>query len=277
MGSGVGGASRRAPRAADRGRRVDRDSCRRACGAARLRAMLRPPETPGGPGRALAVAAMWGIGCIAVGPAPTSTARSWPPATRSTTSPHRRRRRPGHARADRRPHSPRLRRDPRGGVADAQPAAPAISKSSPPAAGSSPRWPRPEPRRTDELAAGARRPPGRDARQRHHHRRGQVRLRAGQWPPSCASSKSSAAWIAEGPVQLVPTYLGAHAVPAEYPRSADGTDRSAVCSRHGRRPIAEQLPAVAGQGDRPLLRRLLREDGVFSPGQSRPRPRAAEQ
>jgi imidazolonepropionase len=46
----------------------------------------------------------------------------------------------------------------------------------------------------------------------------------------------------EGPVQLVPTFLGAHAVPAEYRDRPDGTD-SYVAS-----VVDDQLPAVARQG-----------------------------
>jgi imidazolonepropionase len=85
----------------------------------------------------------------------------------------------------------------------------------------------------------------------------------------------------EGPVQLVPTFLGAHAVPAEFrDRSAvaasaaigaaghDGTDRYVA------HVIREQLPAVARQ-------RIARfcdvfcETGVFSADQSRRILRAA--
>src|SRR3989304_5488436 len=46
----------------------------------------------------------------------------------------------------------------------------------------------------------------------------------------------------EGPVEIVPTFLGAHAVPAEYRDRPDGTEA------YVRRVIGEQLPAIELQG-----------------------------
>src|SRR5664280_32074 len=77
----------------------------------------------------------------------------------------------------------------------------------------------------------------------------------------------------EGPVQAVPTYLGAHAVPPEYrDRSAvglpDGTDRYVTDV------VEEQLPAVARQGIARFCD-VFCEHGVFSADQSRRILRAA--
>ena len=77
----------------------------------------------------------------------------------------------------------------------------------------------------------------------------------------------------EGPIQLVPTYLGAHAVPPEYrDRSAmglpDGTDR------YVSDVVEEQLPAVARQGIARFCD-VFCETGVFSADQSRRILRAA--
>lgn len=66
----------------------------------------------------------------------------------------------------------------------------------------------------------------------------------------------------EGPVQLVPTFLGAHAVPAEYRGRASGTDAYVATV------IGDQLPAVARQGIARFCD-VFCEAGVFSPGQSR--------
>lgn len=66
----------------------------------------------------------------------------------------------------------------------------------------------------------------------------------------------------EGPIQIVPTFLGAHAVPAEYRDRPDGT------AAYASSVIDDQLPAVARQ-------RIARfcdvfcERGVFSAEQSR--------
>lgn len=85
----------------------------------------------------------------------------------------------------------------------------------------------------------------------------------------------------EGPVQLVPTFLGAHAVPAEF------RDRSAVAAsavigaagpggtdRYVAHVIQEQLPAVARQGMARFCD-VFCETGVFSADQSRLILRAA--
>jgi imidazolonepropionase len=66
----------------------------------------------------------------------------------------------------------------------------------------------------------------------------------------------------EGPIQLVPTFLGAHAVPAEFRTRADGTDAYVASV------IGEQLPAVARQG---IARScdVFCEQGVFDASQSR--------
>src|SRR5450759_5961134 len=79
----------------------------------------------------------------------------------------------------------------------------------------------------------------------------------------------------EGPVQLVPTYLGAHAVPAEFRDGStvaasaaigaaghDGTDRYVA------HVIREQLPAVARQGIARFCD-VFCETGVFSADHSR--------
>jgi imidazolonepropionase len=66
----------------------------------------------------------------------------------------------------------------------------------------------------------------------------------------------------EGPVDVVPTFLGAHAVPAEYRSRPDATDA------YVQAVIDEQLPAVAAQG---LARfcDVFCELGVFTAHQSR--------
>jgi imidazolonepropionase len=66
----------------------------------------------------------------------------------------------------------------------------------------------------------------------------------------------------EGPVELVPTYLGAHAVPAEYHARADRTEAYVAAV------IGEQLPAVARQGIARFCD-VFCEKGVFSADQSR--------
>ncbi len=66
----------------------------------------------------------------------------------------------------------------------------------------------------------------------------------------------------EGPVDVVPTYLGAHAVPAEFRSRPEGTEA------YVRSVIEEQLPGVAAQG-RALSCDVFCEDGVFSADQSR--------
>ena len=56
----------------------------------------------------------------------------------------------------------------------------------------------------------------------------------------------------EGPIDVVPTYLGAHAVPPEFRTRPDGTEA------YVRSIIEEQLPGVAAHGRATVLRRVLR-------------------
>lgn len=72
----------------------------------------------------------------------------------------------------------------------------------------------------------------------------------------------------EGPVDVVPTYLGAHAVPPEFRARPDGTEA------YVRHVIEEQLPGVAAQG-RAVSCDVFCEEGVFSADQSRRILRAA--
>ena len=67
---------------------------------------------------------------------------------------------------------------------------------------------------------------------------------------------------AEGPVDVLPTWLGAHAVPTEFRSRPDGTEA------YVRHCIDEQLPGVAAQG-RARFADVFCERGVFSPDQSR--------
>ncbi len=71
---------------------------------------------------------------------------------------------------------------------------------------------------------------------------------------------------AEGPVDVIPTFLGAHAVPAEV--RAAHPDPSAATEAYVRAVIDEQLPAVAAQG---IARSadVFCEEGVFSADQAR--------
>jgi len=66
----------------------------------------------------------------------------------------------------------------------------------------------------------------------------------------------------EGPVDIVPTFLGAHAVPPEFRTRPDGTEA------YVRSVIEEQLPGVAAQG-RAISCDVFCERGVFSADQSR--------
>jgi imidazolonepropionase len=66
----------------------------------------------------------------------------------------------------------------------------------------------------------------------------------------------------EGPIEIVPTYLGAHAVPPEFRSRPDGTDA------YVRSIIEDQLPGVAAHG-RARFCDVFCEGGVFSAEQSR--------
>ncbi|HEY8632828.1 MAG TPA: imidazolonepropionase [Candidatus Limnocylindrales bacterium] len=66
----------------------------------------------------------------------------------------------------------------------------------------------------------------------------------------------------EGPIEVVPTWLGAHAVPPEFHDRPDATEA------YVRHLIDEQLPGVAAQG-RAVAADVFCENGVFSADQSR--------
>jgi len=66
----------------------------------------------------------------------------------------------------------------------------------------------------------------------------------------------------EGPVDVVPTYLGAHAVPAEFRSRPDGTEA------YVRTVIETQLPAIAALGIARFCD-VFCEQGVFTADQSR--------
>jgi imidazolonepropionase len=66
---------------------------------------------------------------------------------------------------------------------------------------------------------------------------------------------------AEGPVQLVPTYLGAHAVPPEFRGCADGRDAFVA------HIVDDELPLVAEQGIARFCD-VFCEEGVFTPAQT---------
>jgi imidazolonepropionase len=66
----------------------------------------------------------------------------------------------------------------------------------------------------------------------------------------------------EGPVDVVPTYLGAHAVPPEFRARPDGTDA------YVRSILEDQLPGIAAHG-RARFCDVFCEEGVFSADQSR--------
>ena len=73
----------------------------------------------------------------------------------------------------------------------------------------------------------------------------------------------------DGPVDVLPTYLGAHAVPPEFRARPDGTEA------YVRHVLDEQLPAVASHG-RARFCDVFCEDGVFSANQAERILRAAE-
>ena len=66
----------------------------------------------------------------------------------------------------------------------------------------------------------------------------------------------------EGPIEVLPTWLGAHAVPPEFRARPDGTEA------YVRHLIDEQLPGVAAQG-RARFADVFCEVGAFSADQSR--------
>jgi imidazolonepropionase len=66
----------------------------------------------------------------------------------------------------------------------------------------------------------------------------------------------------EGPVDVLPTFLGAHAVPPEFRERPDGTEA------YVRMVVDEQLPAIAA-GGRARFCDVFCEQGVFSAQQSR--------
>ena len=136
----------------------------------------------------------------------------------------------------------------------------ATSRSSPPVAGSSRRSRRPA---RDRRRARRPRPAlaRRDARPRRHDDRGEVRLR-----PRLATElrllEVAHQLGAEGPIEVVPTWLGAHAVPPEFRDRPDGTEA------YVRYLIEEQLPGVAAQG-RARSATSSASTGVFTAEQSR--------
>ncbi len=67
---------------------------------------------------------------------------------------------------------------------------------------------------------------------------------------------------AEGPIEVLPTWLGAHAVPAEL------RDRRDPAEAYTRQILDEQLPGVAAHG-RARFADVFCERGVFTPDQSR--------
>ena len=66
----------------------------------------------------------------------------------------------------------------------------------------------------------------------------------------------------EGPIDIVPTWLGAHAVPAEFRSRPDSVDA------YVRHLLDEQLPGIAAHG-RARFADVFCEEGVFSADQSR--------
>lgn len=67
---------------------------------------------------------------------------------------------------------------------------------------------------------------------------------------------------AEGPTEVIPTFLGAHAVPPEFRARPDGTEA------YVRSIIEDQLPGIAAHG-RALFCDVFCETGVFDADQSR--------
>ena len=73
----------------------------------------------------------------------------------------------------------------------------------------------------------------------------------------------------QGPIEIVPTYLGAHAVPAEFRSRPDATEA------YVRHVLDEQLPGVAAHG-RARFCDVFCEEGAFTADQSERILRAAE-
>jgi imidazolonepropionase len=73
----------------------------------------------------------------------------------------------------------------------------------------------------------------------------------------------------EGPIEIVPTYLGAHAVPPEFRSRPDGVEA------YVRHILEEQLPGVAAHG-RARFCDVFCEEGAFTPDQSERILRAAD-
>ena len=70
----------------------------------------------------------------------------------------------------------------------------------------------------------------RDARPRRDDDRGEVRLRARPRRPSCDCSRSPTRSGRTGPIEVVPTFLGAHAVPPEFRGRPDGAEAYVAAS-----------------------------------------------
>ena len=87
---------------------------------------------------------------------------------------------------------------------------------------------------------------------RRDHHRGEVRATAWTSQTELRLLEVAHELGREGPVDVVPTFLGAHAVPSEYRSRPDGVEA------YVRHVIEEQLPGVAAQGRARVVRRVLR-------------------
>ena len=134
----------------------------------------------------------------------------------------------------------------------------AISRSSPPAAGSCRRSPRPAPPRPDELMAHGRR----WLDEMLGHGVTTIEAKSGyglDLETEIRLIEAAYRLGEEGPIDVVPTYLGAHAVPPEFRARPDGTEA------YVRSIIEEQLPGVAAHG-RARFCDVFCEGGVFDAG-----------